>query len=142
MSVKEEMESWRVQSPEEPGFHAVITPDTCACQETQIFRLNLPKGESYHLETGKPEMHPVLITGAARLSDHALSREMKCFDAFYLPGGEEAISAPSPGEIIGRDCPVTYGKIIVFRVNARTAYARPLEGTLLPLRGHLFAHTF
>ena len=65
MSIKEEMESWRVQSPEEPGFHAVITPDKCACQETQIFRLNLPKGESYHLETGKLEMHPVLITGAA-----------------------------------------------------------------------------
>lgn len=88
MSIKEEMESWRVQSPEEPGFHAVITPDKCACQETQIFRLNLPKGESYHLETGKLEMHPVLITGAARLSDHALEQEMKCFDAFYLPGGD------------------------------------------------------
>ena len=88
MSCKEEMESWRVQSPEEPGFHAVITPDTCACQETQIFRLNLPKGESYHLESGKLEMHPVLIAGAAKLSDHALAREMKRFDAFYLPGGD------------------------------------------------------
>ena len=91
MSCKEEMESWRVQSPEEAGFHAVITPDTCACQETQIFRLNLPKGESYHLESGKLEMHPVLIAGAAKLSDHALAREMKRFDA-----PTERISDPVP----------------------------------------------
>ena len=60
-SIKEEMESWRIQSPEEPGFHAVVTPDTCACKETQIYRLNLPKGESFRLESGALEMHPVLI---------------------------------------------------------------------------------
>ena len=35
MSCKEEMESWRVQSPEAPGFHAVITPEKCACKETR-----------------------------------------------------------------------------------------------------------
>ena len=67
-SIKEEMESWRVQSPEEPGFHAVISPETCACQETLIYRLNLPAGESFRLETGELEMHPVLIRGAAALS--------------------------------------------------------------------------
>lgn len=86
-TIKEEMESWRVQSPEEPGFHAVITPETCACQETRIYRLNLPAGESFRLETGELEMHPVLIRGAAALSEHAeLGPRMKRFDAFYLPG--------------------------------------------------------
>lgn len=86
-TIKEEMESWRVQSPEEPGFHAVITPETCACQETRIYRLNLPAGESFRLETGELEMHPVLIRGAAALSEHAeLGQRMKRFDAFYLPG--------------------------------------------------------
>ena len=89
MSCKEEMEAWRVQSPEEPGFHAVITPDTCACQETRIYRLNLPKGESYRLESGELEMHPVLISGAAALSEHeGLEKAMKRFDAFYIPGGD------------------------------------------------------
>ena len=42
---KTEMEAWRVQSPEVPGFHAVITPDQSACQKPRIFCLNLPKGE-------------------------------------------------------------------------------------------------
>ena len=89
MSCKEEMESWRVQSPEAPGFHAVITPDKCACKETRIYRLNLPKGESHQLESAGLEMHPVLISGAAKLSDHpVLTQEMKRFDAFFLPGCE------------------------------------------------------
>lgn len=85
---KARMEAWKVQSPEEPGFHAVITPDKCECQETRIFRLNLPRGQSHRLESGPLEMHPVLIAGAARLSGHpVLEREMKQFDAFYIPGG-------------------------------------------------------
>ena len=89
MSCKEEMESWRVQSPEAPGFHAVITPDKCACQETRIYRLNLPKGESHKLESAGLEMHPVLISGAAKLSGHpVLAQEMKRFDAFFMPGCE------------------------------------------------------
>ena len=87
-----EMETWRVQSPEEPGFHAVITPETAACKETQIYRLNLPKGECFELKTGPLEMHPVLIQGAAQISGHkTLCQTMKRFDAFYLPG-EEAVT--------------------------------------------------
>ncbi len=88
-TIKEEMESWRVQSPEQPGFHAVITPENCACQETRVYRLNLQKGESYTLESGTLEMHPVLISGSAVLSGHmTLKGRMKQFDAFYIPGGE------------------------------------------------------
>lgn len=85
---KTEMEAWRVQSPETPGFHAVITPEKSSCQETQIYRLNLPAGESYTLRSGKLEMHPVLIEGAAQLSGHTeLNQTMKQYDAFYIPGG-------------------------------------------------------
>ena len=85
--MKEELRAWRVQSPEEPGFHAVITPETCACQETRIYRLNLPEGESFTLQSGTLEMHPVLIQGAAQLSGHdTLNQTMKRLDAFYLPG--------------------------------------------------------
>ena len=86
---KARMETWSVQSPEEPGFHAVITPDKSECREEYIYRLNLPKGESYTLSSGKLEMHPVLIEGAAKLSGHAVLNEtMKQFDAFYIPGGD------------------------------------------------------
>lgn len=85
---KARMEAWSVQSPEEPGFHAVITPDKCECKETQMYRLNLLKGQSYTLESGDSELHPVLIEGAAQLSGHpVLGETMKQFDAFYIPGG-------------------------------------------------------
>jgi 5-deoxy-glucuronate isomerase len=89
LSEKEEMESWRIQSPEEPGFHPVVTPEDCACQETRVYRLNLPAGERYRLESGELEMHPVLIEGTACLSGHSeLSQHMKQFDAFYIPGND------------------------------------------------------
>ncbi len=88
-SNKERMERWSVQSPEAPGFHAVITPETCECREAQIYRLNLKAGDSYVLETKALEMNPVLIEGFAKLSDHSsLHQTMKKFDAFYLPGGD------------------------------------------------------
>lgn len=84
---KARMEKWSVQSPDAPGFHAVITPDTAECREEYIYRLNLPAGESYTLSSGKLEMHPVLIEGAAQLSGHeVLNETMKQFDAFYIPG--------------------------------------------------------
>lgn len=86
---KARMETWAVQSPDAPGFHAVITPDKCECQETQMYRLNLLKGQSYKLESGESELHPVLIQGAAKLSDHScLDQTMKQFDAFYIPGND------------------------------------------------------
>ncbi len=36
-SDRERMEAWAVQSPEEPGFHAVITPQTAECRHAQVF---------------------------------------------------------------------------------------------------------
>ena len=58
---KARMETWSVQSPEEPGFHAVITPDTSDCREEYIYRLHLPKGESYTLSSGTLELHPPVM---------------------------------------------------------------------------------
>ena len=86
---KARMEAWSVQSPEEPGFHPVITPETCECQHARVYRLNLPRGESYTLSSGELEMHPVLITGAVQLSGHGVLNEtMKQYDAFYIPGND------------------------------------------------------
>lgn len=87
---KTRLESWKVQSSEEPGFHKVITPEMAECQEAQIFRLNLPAGQSYTLESGDLELHPVLIAGKAKLSDHeSLDQEMEKFDSFYIPGQDK-----------------------------------------------------
>ena len=61
---------------------------------------------------------------------------------FYISGMEEEILDHNTGEVIGRDSPRAYGKIVVFRVNALNAYARPTEGTELPKRGQFFAHAF
>lgn len=86
----ERIEAWSVQSPEEPGFHAVITPQSAECQHTQIYRLNLLKGNCFALESKKLELHVVLICGAATLSDHpVLQKNMKKFDSFYIPGDNQ-----------------------------------------------------
>lgn len=84
------MEKWAVQSSNEPGFHEVITPDKCECQEAQIFRLNLLKGEKYTIKSKDLEIHPVLLAGKAKLSGHeVLNQEMAKFDSCYIPGNEE-----------------------------------------------------
>lgn len=80
---------WAVQSPEEPGFHAVITPESAACQHARIYRLNLLRGESYTLFDCELEMHPVLISGSAELSGQkSFPQNMNKLDAFYLAGGD------------------------------------------------------
>ena len=85
----ERLRSWRVESPDMPGMHTVIGPGTAECRAIQVFRLNLPAGKSFCLETGPLEKHAVLIHGKARLSPHfGLREEMERFDSFYLPGGE------------------------------------------------------
>lgn len=69
-----DMKTWRVQSPNTMGFHKVITPDQSACQVAQIFRLNLPKGASYTLQSNELELHPVLIQGKAMVQHSVLGR--------------------------------------------------------------------
>lgn len=80
------MEKWSFQSPETPGFHKVIVPGKADCRALWVYRLNLPKGKKHVLESGNLEMHPVLMHGAAKLTDGPLSGEaMKRFDSFYIP---------------------------------------------------------
>ena len=83
---KARMEKWRVQSPDAPGFHAVISPEKSECRVVRVFRLNLPRGERFLLETGDLEMHAVLMSGKAQLGAHpSIGRAMGRFDSFYLP---------------------------------------------------------
>lgn len=91
-SNKERMYAWAVQSCEEPGFHAVISPEKSECRDTWVFRLNLPAGESYTLTSGELEMNAVLISGAATLSENAvLDMPMKKLDSFYIAGAESVV---------------------------------------------------
>jgi 5-deoxy-glucuronate isomerase len=82
---KMRMEKWAFQSSEEPGFHEVIVPGKADCKEIHIFRLNLPAGDSYELQSGGLELHPVLISGKATLTGHpVLNQQMERFDSFYI----------------------------------------------------------
>lgn len=74
--------------------------------------------------------------------DRGLSSGLRPGMVFYISSTEEEIIDPNTGEVIGRDSRAAHGKIVVFRVNAKTAYARAMEGTLLPMRGRFFAHAF
>ena len=74
--------------------------------------------------------------------DRGLSAGLEPGMTFYISSVEEEILDHNTGEVIGRESPVTYGKVVVFRVNARSAYARPLPGVELPMRGPLYAHAF
>lgn len=86
LNSKARMEKWRVQSPEEPGFHTVISPEKGECRVARIYRLNLPRGERFLLETGDLEMHAVLMNGRVQLGGNsALDMSMDRFDSFYLP---------------------------------------------------------
>ena len=82
----DDMKTWRVQSPNTMGFHKVITSNQSACQVAQIFRLNLPKGASYTLQSNELELHPVLIQGKATIQHPVLGNvELNKFDSFYIP---------------------------------------------------------
>jgi len=81
---KERIESWRFTSNEECGFHEVISPKKSDCEEANVYRLNLSKGERYILETGDKEMNPVCIKGSAYVECEAFQELCNKFDSFYV----------------------------------------------------------
>lgn len=110
ISHKERMEKWSFKSPETPGFHEVIIPGQADCKAVYVFRLNLPKGESHTLSSGKLELHPVLLHGSATLTDHpVLTGPMARFDSFYIPAentititaNEDCVFYIAGGEYLG-----------------------------------------
>lgn len=83
---RERMERWRVQSPDTPGFHNVVTPETCECREARIYRLNLPGGGSHTLDSCGLELSAALIHGSASIKGAGLDHRMEKFDSFFIPG--------------------------------------------------------
>ena len=82
------MRDWNVVSPEEEGFHAVVTPSSSACKVIQFFRLNLSKGATHVLVSFDLELNAVLVRGSATFAGKSLSGAMEKLDSFYLPAGE------------------------------------------------------
>ena len=84
--LQEEMRGWKVQSPDTSGWHAVIEPGKSSSKVSYVYRLNLKAGESHMIKSGKLEMHPVMMTGSATLSENKdLPTQMERFDSFYIP---------------------------------------------------------
>ena len=94
---KERMESWKVVSPTEKGFYEVISPSFSDCKELHIFRLNLPTGGFYTIETGLLEMNGVVIDGSCAICGSGLNDTLKKFDAFFLSAGQSlTVQATEP----------------------------------------------
>ena len=78
----------------------------------------------------------------ALVLDRGLDAGLEPRMTLYVSGKEEVLLDPQTGEVVGRDAPRAYGQIVVYRVNAHNAYARPVEGTKLPKRGTWVARSF
>ncbi|CAK7068358.1 MAG: 5-deoxy-glucuronate isomerase [Desulfovibrio sp.] len=90
-AMKKRLETWRVQSPEKEGFHEIFTPGKNDCAAVHVFRLNLPKGATHIFHSCELELHPVLLHGAARITDGPLQgKTMSRFDSFYIPGNTKS----------------------------------------------------
>lgn len=71
-------------SPDAPGLHTVVSPETAPCRAVTILRLNLRPDECYTLVTGELEMNALCIAGSAS----SPLGHMNVNDSFYLPGGQ------------------------------------------------------
>lgn len=83
-------DGWLHLSPDMPGMHTIISPDISDCKSVWVYRLNLPKGDTYRLATGDQEMNVALMTGRAVTNGEAISATLETLDSFYLPGKQEA----------------------------------------------------
>lgn len=88
-NARERMEKWDITSPEASGFHEVIIPNREDCSVVNVFRLNLPAGETYQLKSGGLEMNAVLISGHSHIKNDFFNNDMEKYDSFYIPGSTE-----------------------------------------------------
>lgn len=81
--------NWKYTSPEEEGFHTIISPDNSACKITWVFRLNKRKGDTYTLVDGKLELNGVVIKGKVKIIYKSGEELLNRLDSFYLPSKEK-----------------------------------------------------
>ena len=87
MSDKKHPSNWKYQSPSSPGFHEVVSPENSALKLTRIYRLNLLKGQSWILESGRLEYSAVVISGKLKLNYRESAAGLSSRGSFYLPSG-------------------------------------------------------
>ncbi|MDO4268162.1 MAG: 5-deoxy-glucuronate isomerase [Eubacteriales bacterium] len=87
---RERMRKWKLQSPEEYGFHKVAVPGREDCQAVAVYRLNLAAGQSYELRPDGEEMSCVCIKGQAAVGLAGQTCDCRRFDSFYTAGGHAA----------------------------------------------------
>jgi 5-deoxy-glucuronate isomerase len=96
MKQKKEL-NWKFNSPDESGFHEIVSPGNSDCKTTWAFRLNLEKGNSYKLCDDKLELNAVLIYGKIKLQMEGENWSLVAKDSFYLSAGKEVeILAETP----------------------------------------------
>ncbi len=80
--------NWKYTSPEEAGWHTIVSPKNSACTVTWAFRLNLDEGHNHRLIHEQLELNAILVSGAIKIVHGEESFLLNPRDAFYLPAGE------------------------------------------------------
>jgi len=89
MREKSHPSQWKYESPEESGWHEVITPDNSACRLTWVYRLNLPKGKAHQVHKPDMELNGAVVAGRVALLHGSNEYELDKCDSFFLPGGDK-----------------------------------------------------
>jgi len=78
--------NWHKVSVEQSGFYHVVSTKRDETDVCEMFRLNLPAGESYVLNSEALEMNALVIKGSATVEGAGLFDTLGHTDSFYIPG--------------------------------------------------------
>ena len=73
------------------GWYHVVSTKRDDTQVAEMFRLNLPAGETYTLESGALEMNALVVKGAVAIDGSGLKDNLVFTDSFYIPGGSTVV---------------------------------------------------
>lgn len=80
--------NWKYTSPEETGWHTIVSPENSPCTVTWAFRLNLSEGQDHRLIHKELELNAILVSGSITIANGEGTCLLNPRDAFYLPAGE------------------------------------------------------
>ncbi len=97
-------ENWKISSPDEPGMHAVATPDNTALTSLWAYRLNLQTGSGHTLFFDDMETSAVVVNGACSMELDGIKEDLGKLDSFYMPSGISAKLVASEDSVIYIGC--------------------------------------
>lgn len=83
--------NWHKFSVKEPGMYHVVAAGRDETQVAEMFRLNLPQGETYTLNSGALEMNALVTAGKITVCGSGLEDELEHLDSFYIPGDQSVL---------------------------------------------------